>query len=211
MLINKCDTLFKNRIVLECCEALEQTGFTRYRKDRVDWPLFNGFHCWVGLNAGIYSDHVFIDPFIGIHVVQIEKMWSGLQVGKYPTKYSRGLATYAVHIGELEGLRNEPAFVFYPHQSGSHLGDEIARLAQICAGCGLSFSKSIASYEALLPLLEARTPQLGGYPQRFVSCLYLMGRKRESREFVESFLPTHRDAFEGFAGPFLAKLDAERI
>lgn len=211
MLNEKCDAAFRNRIVLECCTALERVGFTRYRKDRVDWPLFDGFHAWVGLNTGLYPDRVCIEPFVGIHVVPLDKMWEGLQVGKYPGKYSRGVATYAVHMGEIDGAKNEPAFAFTPHQSDEFVQAEISRLARIYETVGLEFSKSIASYEALLPLLKQRVPELGGYPQRFASCLYLMGRKREARQFVEDFLPDHQDVFEGFAGPFLAKLDAEGV
>lgn len=50
---------------------------------------------------------------------------------------------------------------------------------------------------------------LGAYPEKYANCLYLMGRKAEARAFVEEFLPTKRDYFEGFAIPFLGKLDEE--
>jgi len=38
-----------------------------------------------------------------------------------------------------------------------------------------------------------------------------MGPKAQAREFVEDFLPGHRDYFEGFAVPFLKKLEEEGV
>jgi len=46
-------------------------------------------------------------------------------------------------------------------------------------------------------------------PERYATCLFLIGRKAEARSFVEEFLPKQTDYFEGFATPFLKMLDAE--
>jgi hypothetical protein len=209
MLNECCDSAFKKRILLKCYDALERVGFYRYRKEGVDWPLHNGFHAWLGLNTGLYRDRLDVNPFVGIHVVQIAKLYNGLDKGRYQTKYSRGVATYAVHMGELAGAEDEPAFAFTPQQSKGFVEAEVDRLANLYATVGLDFARSLASYESLLPLLMDRVPMLGGYPQRVASCLYLMGRKVEARQFVEGFSPRHREYLEGFAVPFLAKLAAE--
>lgn len=211
MLTVRCDSAFKKDIMLQCYDALEGAGFTRYRKEGVDWPLHDGFHAWVGLNTGLYPERLNIEPFVGIHVVPLDKLWESLQVGKWPGKYSRSTATYAVHMGELEGADDAPAFAFTPQQSKGFVEAEVDRLANLYVTVGLDFARSLASYESLLPLLMDRVPMLGGYPQRVASCLYLMDRKPEARQFVEEFLPTERDVFEGFALPFLAKLDAEGV
>lgn len=42
-----CDASFKNKIRPACYDALEQEGFTRFRNEGMDWPLHDGFHCWV--------------------------------------------------------------------------------------------------------------------------------------------------------------------
>ena len=200
-----CDARFRDSIKARCVDALIAEGFTKYRKDRVDWPIHDGFHCWVGLNDGLYSDYVEINPFVGIHVVPLMRLAARLE-GR---KYSRGTATYAVHMGELAAAKEERAFAFGPQQSEGFIQEECERLARLYATVGLDYARSIASYEALLPLLEQRIDMLGAYPERYACCLYLMGRKDEARAFTESFLQKHRDYFEGFAIPFLDMLERE--
>jgi len=192
--IEHCDAAFKQAVLLKCYDALEVEGFTRYRKQDVDWPMEHGFHCWVGLNTGLEKEHLDINPFVGVHVVPIMKLYSSLE-GR---KYSRSTATYAVHMGEL--TPKEQAFRFTRQ---TDVAEEAARLARLYADVGLSYALSIGTYELLLPLLRDRVSMLGAYPERVASCLYLMGRKDEARSFVEEFLKEHRDYFEGFAVPFL--------
>lgn len=196
-----CDATYKRAVLLKCYDALAAGGFTRYRKENVDWPLEDNFHCWVGLNTGSEKEYVEINPFVGVHVVPIEKFWTGMKAGKYPGKYNRGHATYAMHMGEL--APNEPVFHFTRQ---TDVDTEAARLVRLYASVGLAYAKSIASYERLLPLLQSRVPMLGAYPERVAACLYLMDRKDEARTFVENFLKDHRDYFEGFAVPFLKLL-----
>lgn len=195
--VEHCDAAFKREVLLKCYDALEAVGFTRYRKEAVDWPMEHGFHCWVGLNTGLEKEHLDINPFVGVHVVPIMKLYTSLE-GR---KYSRSTATYAVHMGEL--APKTEAFCFTRQ---TDVAAEANRLARLYADVGLSYALSIGSYERLLPLLRERVPMLGAYPERVASCLYLMGRKEEARSFVEEFLRDHRDYFEGFAVPFLKLL-----
>lgn len=199
-----CDASFKQHVRVKCYEALAVVGFTRYRKEDVDWPLDKNFHGWVGLNTGLYDEYVEINPFVGIHSVAIDKLWTSLKVGAYPSKYNRGVATYALHIGEL--APKVPVFEFTRE---TNIDEEAARLAQLYVDVGLPYAKSIASYDSLLPLLQERIPMLGAYPERVASCLYLMGRKEEAQTFTEDFLTKKPDYFEGFAVPFLKKLSEE--
>lgn len=193
----RCDAAYKQVVRQHCYDALAEAGFTRFRKEGVDWPMEHGFHCWVGLNTAIEPEYIAINPFVGVHVVPIEKLIS-IKIGKYPMKYDRRVATYAVHMGEL--TPKEQAFRFTRQ---TDVAAEAARLARLYADVGLSYALSIGTYELLLPLLRDRVPMLGAYPERVASCLYLMGRKDEARSFVEEFLKEHRDYFEGFAVPFL--------
>jgi hypothetical protein len=208
MLNERCDSAFKKRILLKCYDALEAVGYRRYRKAEVDWPLDNGFHGWVGLNNALYTDRFCIEPFVGIHSVSIHKLWYKLEGSKYPGKYGC-TATYAIHIGELDGAKDNIAFVFGPQQSESFIDSEVKRLAELYATVGMDYARSIASYAILLPLLQERVPIKGGYPQRVTSCLYLMGRKNEAREFVNIYLPGNEDTFGGFAESFLKTLNGE--
>jgi hypothetical protein len=192
-----CDAAYKRLVLLKCYDALEAVGFTRFRKEGVDWPLQEGFHSWVGLNTGLSDDYVEINPFVGLHVVPIMRMYTSLE-GR---KYDRGVATYARHMGEL--APEEPAFHF-TRQTDVEAG--AARLARLYAGAGSTYAKSIADYEQLLPLLQERIGMLGAYPERTAACLYLMGRKEEARTFVADFLRENHDYFAGFVGPFLSEV-----
>lgn len=197
-LAQRCDAAFKQVVLVKCYEALAAVGFTRFRKEGVDWPLEGGFHCWVGLNTGLAKEHLDINPFVGVHVVPIMQFYTALE-GR---KYSRTVATYARHMGEL--MPDEPVFRFTRH---TDLDVEVARLARLYSSAGLAYAKSIASYELLLPLLQSRVGMLGAYPERVASCLYLMGRNEEAGDFVRQFLAKNRGYFEGFAVPFLKMLD----
>jgi len=195
--VGHCDTAFQREVLLKCFDALEAVGFTRYRKDGVDWPMQPGFHCWVGLNTSLEEEHLDINPFVGVHVVPVMKLYTSLE-GR---KYSRSTATYALHMGNL--APKEPLVRFTPQ---ADVAAEASRLARLYADVGLSYALSIGSYDRLLPLLRERVSMLGAYPERVASCLYLMGRKEEARSFVEGFLQDNPDYFEGFAVPFLKML-----
>lgn len=196
--MGRCDAAFKKTVVLACCDALEREGFTRFRKDKVDWRLGKEFHCWVGLNAGLYPDILHINPFVGVHVVPIMKLYTSLE-GR---RYERDIATYSRHMGEL--APDVPVFQF---TRSTDVPAEARRLARLYATVGLSFAKAIADYESLLPLLKQRIDMLGAYPERYACCLYLMDRKKQARIFVEEFLSRNRDYFKGFAAPFLQMLE----
>lgn len=197
----RCDADFRRVVRLKCYDALERTGFTRYRKEGVDWPMENGFHCWVGLNTALEQDYVEINPFVGVHVVPVEKLWTTLKIGRYPGKYDRGVATYALHMGALAS--KERIFRFTRQ---TDISAEADRLARLYLDVGVPYALSIGTYAQLLPLLRNRVPILGAYPERVASCLYLMGEKEEARDFVDDFLQDHRDYFEGFAVPFMEML-----
>lgn len=197
----RCDSEYKRVVWQHCYAALADAGFTRFRKDGVDWPLRDGFHCWVGLNTAVEIEYVEINPFVGVHVVPIERLWTSLKTGKYPGKYSRAQATYAVHMGEL--APKERGFRFTRQ---TDVASEARRLAQVYVRSGLPYAESMSDYERLLPLLQGRIPRLGAYPERVACCLYLMDRKKDARAFVETFVKQQPDYFEGFATPFLELL-----
>lgn len=170
-----CNADFKKNILLKCCDALESIGFTRYRKLGVDYPIHDGFHCWIGLNSALYPDRVEIIPNVGLHAVSINKMKSRLD--KSAPKYDRGVASYAISLGYLDGAADERAFAFSTEQSDSFIDSECKRLASLYITVGLEYAKSIANYKALAPLLYQRVMSLGGYPQSYAACLYFMGGK----------------------------------
>jgi len=195
---------FRKSVIKKCCEELANLGFDRYRMYNCDLQLDGNFHCWVGLNTGLHTTSMEIGPFVGIHAVEVDKL-----AALDGIKYLRSVATYAVHLGTLDCAKEERAFFFQPEWSEAILTSEARRLAQLYASCGVQFARSIASYDALLPLLEERLSWLGGYPERVAACLYLMGRKDCAREFTQSFLAAKPAYFERFARPFLNLLSGE--
>ena len=193
-----CDAAFKRTVLLCCYDALERNGFTRFRREGVDWPLEGGFHCWVGLNTGLYREYVEINPFVGVHAVPVERFWTSLK----ERKYDRGHASYAIHLGKIA-----PHAKVFRFTRDTDIASEAERLARLYVDVGLPFAKSIASYDALLPLLVRRSESLGAYPYRVAACLFLTGRVAEARLFIEDFMNRHpRDIgeIEKFAVPFLA-------
>jgi hypothetical protein len=191
---------FRDEVRESCVSALVSVGFSRFRKDSADLEILEGFRCWVGLNLSAHAEYVDVNPFVGLHATHIEKLWTRLKLGKYAAKYDRGVATYGLHFGEIRP--GEKAFRF---SLGSSIEPEARRLAILYVDYGIPYARSIAKYETLLPLLEKRIGMLGGFPERYASCLHLMGNTQRAREFVTEFEKTHQAYFEGFAGPFLAE------
>jgi hypothetical protein len=123
-------------------------------------------------------------------------------------KYQIGsVATYAIHLGEL--CPTESAFDFH---GPADVDVESTRLAQLIAGTGVPYMRSLASFEALLPLLEGRVSSLGGYPERYAMALRLLGRFDAARTFVRDRQNEYstrdmsiQQSFDRFAVPFLAQ------
>ena len=181
--MNKCDAAFKKAILQKCYDALERAGFTRFAKEAVDWPISEAFHCWVGLNTGLYADRIELTPFVGVHAVEIERLVAAVK-GR---KYDRRVATYAVAMGELAGARDVPAFAFSPNQSDGFIESETKRLSDLFVELGVEYARSIASYGALLPKLQDRIDMLGNFPERVACCLYLTGQLEQAEEFTRRF------------------------
>jgi hypothetical protein len=104
-------------------------------------------------------------------------------------------------LGEIRP--GEKAFRF---SRGSSIEAEARRLAALYVDYGVPYAHSIASFEKLLPLLEGRVAMLGAFPERYATCLHLMGNTQRAREFVTEFVHAHPSYFEGFADPFLATI-----
>jgi hypothetical protein len=197
--MGSCDASFKKIICMRIMTKFAENGFDRFRKDEIDWPFNADFHCWVGINTGLYPHVLEINPNIGIHSPKIHKLYTRLE-GR---KYDRGIATYPVILGGIKDIANEMAFAFTPDQSADFVCSEINRLVQLYVQFGLPYALSIASYDALLPLLKTRIPRLGGYPERYACCLYLMGRKEEAYDFCVASLKKDEPSFEIFGKNFL--------
>lgn len=196
---------FKKAILLSCHNALERHGFRRFAREGVDWPIDDDFRCWVGLNTGLYHSHVDVVPFVGVHAVAIERLASldGL-------KYRRQTATYAEPMGALPGAAEQRAFTFQADATPSWIEAEADRLAVIYMKYGLPYALSLSSYKVLAPLLHSQLRFLGGYPERYAACLYLMGRKGEAAQFTQQFLQEEPGYFRPFAERFLRLLEESR-
>jgi len=189
----------RDDILGRCVKALVADGFEKYKKYGVDFSINDDWYCWVGLNTGVYSEKVRLNPFVGVHARSIMKLYAKVS-GR---KYNREVATYSIHLGEIAPTLN--VFDFFVGRDD--FDAEASRLARSYIVHGLPYAKSIARYDVILPLLESRIDMLGGYPERVACCLYLMGRMDDARSFTEQFLAAQQDYFADFAVPFLRMLD----
>jgi hypothetical protein len=170
------DKKFLNMLEDVCDFELCELGFTRLRRGSVVWQFDNNFLGWIGLNVGNHGNMVRLNPFVGIHVVDVMKLSDSLSARKYA---KGGSATYAIHLGEL--IPNTPTFEF---EVGTDLTFEAKRLARAIFDVGLGYMKSLCSYEVLSPLLYERMPMHGGYPETYILSLYCAGKKEQSIELA---------------------------
>lgn len=169
------------RIVEDACEsALISVGFKRLRRGTIVHEISAAFWGWVGLNKGIHGDMIRINPFVGVHAVEVMKLCAQLENSKY---VKGAYATYAIHLGEL--LPEAPTFEFHREVA---VDEEAGRLAACIVEAGLNYMRSISSYEVLLPLIATRMPMLGGYPERYAAALYLSGKPEIACDFVRGVL-----------------------
>src|SRR5690606_15085843 len=167
---------------------------------------------WVGLNIGNHGEWVRVNPNIGIHCVPVEKLWRDL-VGDKSRPYKRGeFATVSVPLGML-CPDNIDAVEFTIR---GPLEGEARRLAMLIGEYGVPWMVENASYEALVPLLEAQFSHLPNYPERLAGAYYYAGNYEKARAFAHDvsaeFLRRNDDVlineFQRFAVPFLELLTA---
>jgi len=175
-MIHKIDTKFVESM---CSDALQELGFIMKRGIGT-LNFDDNFYYWIGLNSGLDSGSVRINPFVGVHSRDVMKTIAEVGGAKYKPLQS---ATFAVFLGEL--TPNTHQFIF-SNESDARV--EAKRLASAIKEFGFPFMHSICDYEGLLPLLKKRVPILGGYPQRYAATLYLHGDLPGGNEFVDSYL-----------------------
>lgn len=178
---------------LLCQKELVEAGFVKTTTGAAR-EISSGAFLWVGLNAGTHSGFVRINPFIGLHVAPIMKLVADLEGSKYS---KLKLATVSVHLGEL--VPEVEQFTF----DGEHDRQQASRLVSVIEQYGLPWA--LASLENIAELLEARVPQLGGYPQKYAAALLLEGQVAAASKFVEghlSFVSKWKSALDSFA-PFV--------
>ncbi|MBV6323964.1 hypothetical protein [Duganella violaceipulchra] len=166
-----------------CNDALAAVGI-RSKYDIGMLEINDDFFAWVGLNRGTHPDFIRINAFVGIHAAEVMKVTCEVAGKKYrPGEF----ATFAVHLGEL--CPKVPQFIF---ATEADVPGEAARLAQMIAEFGIPYANTLCSYDALLPLLKASVPNLGGMPQRYAVALALNGERDAAQAFLESHIVQYR-------------------
>jgi hypothetical protein len=164
-------------IEAECVQSLAQIGI-EMKGGIGTIRLSEDFLGWIGLNAGQHQDFIRVNPFVGVHCPAIMKLTAAAGGKRYRPKE---IATFAVFLGTL--CPDVEQFIF---TNATDVKAEAQRLASIVAEFGLPYMGRIADYSALLPLLEARIPTLGGYPQRYAAALHLSGNDKSAVEFIDA-------------------------
>jgi hypothetical protein len=182
----------RSEVIASCIGALELVGFERFKKDSVDRFIKDGFRCWVGLNTGVHPTFIRVNPSVGIHAEQIGRIRVELFSDAVPSKYSRTVATYAVHMGELSP--NEEQFIFAAWQG---MDTTAARLARLYLDVGYDYAARIADYETLMDLVRGRVHMYGGYPESYIACQYRLGRLDDARASAAAFERRDPQHFSG--------------
>lgn len=193
---------FQESVELKCLELFEETGFSKYRKDRVDYAISSDFKCWVAYSSYFSEDRLNFIPNIGVHAVTVEKFIAKTDLSKLK-KYNRGVATYSLNLGSIESLNQEKEISFSLTMSDKELSEEAKRMVGLYKGAGLEYAESIANYEALVRLLKTMTKSLGGFPQRYATCLHFLDRTEEAKEFLSSMPKEDQGAIDSFIEPFM--------
>ncbi|WMW81307.1 hypothetical protein RF679_03250 [Undibacterium cyanobacteriorum] len=190
------DTKFLKMLEDECDSELCKLGFTRLRRGGVVWEFDSNFLGWIGLNTGNHGNTVRLNPFVGIHVVDIMKLSAAFSNKKY---VKGGTATYAIHLGEL--VPKIPTFEF---EVGADLNPEAKRLALAIYEHGLKYMASLRNYEALGPFLYERMPLHGGYPERYILSLYCAG-KIDQADKLASAIVEGESAWSEYSTPSITE------
>jgi hypothetical protein len=166
---------FRDEFLDTCRKMFVDAGFQSPRKWTINLGITDDFLGWVGLNSGLYPDHVFLSPFIGIHVVPIQRLLDEDRGRKYRKGAS---ATISMHMGELTPKEK----VFYVTRENKDL--EAARLVSLIGREAVPWMHMHATYEALLPHLDKKLSWLNGNPEKYAATLSALGRLEEMRQFI---------------------------
>ncbi|HWT99689.1 MAG TPA: hypothetical protein VN229_18795 [Terriglobales bacterium] len=209
--MQRANAAFRDFAIDQCCARLEQTGLRRHAKGSGSLfaPINDAFQYWVGLNSGLYLTRVSLTPHFGVHVPQLDELVAEIRKSSEPKrKYDKRIATYTRAHTQL--IKSPPQLDFAPAED---IEDSLERLVNLSTQVGLPFARSIASYEALLPLLRERVSMLGGYPERVACCLALMGQAEKALDFLREFAATdsHGKRFAVFIEAFADRVSSRNL
>lgn len=187
---------FKKSVLQACDNAFKTAGFKVPRKNCIIYPINDDFFAWVGLNTAANDGVIKINPFVGVHCHPIAETKAKL----LETKYQLGAtASYAVHLSTLSSAATE--FVFdYTNQPDCER--EIQRMLNVVTEFGLHYAKQIASYPALIPLLEEKVTMLGGFPESYALALHFDGQSELCQTFLQNHAQTIEQYGEAISKPF---------
>ncbi len=170
---------FKKDVLNECESYFKENRFYLPRKGCVLLPIDESFLGWVGMNTASNAGLLEINPFVGIHCPEIFRIKSSITKKKYPKGET---ATFAIHLGEI--CPEVRAFHFYSSEPES-VKFEAMRLVSTILKFDVPYMHSIASYNALIPLLKERVNMLGGFPESYAIALFKNNELEKCAEFLE--------------------------
>lgn len=164
-------------IDLACYEALAVLGIRR-KYGIGSLALDENFMGWIGLNQGVHSTFVRVNPNIGIHCVPLMKLIAAAAGEKYQMGRR---TTISYPLGEACPKVKE--FIF---ETEADILPEAARLADTIGQYGIPYIRSLASYGELLPRIRKEIASLGGAPERYAAALYLSGDIEGALNFIDA-------------------------
>lgn len=192
------ENLTRDKILTAITEELIRLGHKRYSKRVVAIDFGDGFFSWLGVPLSRINQTSFeVYVNVGIHAENLNRMFVSLRSDKN-INYSRSVTTYAIPIEMLDGVGKLDHII----RLDNYL-DKSKEFAVMIAENGIKFSRSIANYETLLPLLKGRLNMHGGYPEFFACCLFFLNRLDEAKQFVEDFNRRSPGYFGAFFANFM--------
>ena len=159
-----------------CYNALAALG-VQLKYGLGTWPIDEHFSGWIGLNQGVHPTFVRVNPNIGIHCVAVMKLVAEAR----GVKYRKGeYPTHSCFIGT-----RCPDVLQLIFENEADLLPEATRLAEIIDQYGVPYIHSLASYDALLPLLHADVDNGDGFSATYAAALYLSGDTQGAFRFLE--------------------------
>jgi hypothetical protein len=188
-----------------CYEALRAEGFDVPKRDLIRIALSDEFFGWVGLNEGVHPEFVRINPFIGVHAVKVQKLFSEVRGKKYTLGES---PTIVVHLGEIA-----PKILEFLFENEGVMRAEAGRLATEIRSSGLKWMKENARYDAIIKILDGEKGSLGGKPEKLAIAKFVSGGRQVFDRHVAEELESYRASennyltdYESFVGDFTRRI-----
>lgn len=169
-----------------CTREFSSRGYAKSKHGLFHIEVTKDFFGWIGLNEGVHSDRININPFVGIHCMPIEKMLAKCKGRRYRVGE---IATFADHFGYVAPEAPGYQFRFFRNEPVEPLAKQLVEVVDDFARPAVV---SQANYGSLISLLKEREARGGGVPEALAVAYYMT----EGVESAQLYLDRIIEAFQ---------------